>query len=583
MAGAHCLPTGSPMVSCGRPPNRHHGRDSGMRRLSGWRKVVMMTDDLMAKALRYRWIIFWILACGYVLVYFHRLCPAVVAVDMMGDLAAGGTLLGILGSAYFYPYAVMQLPAGLLADSWGPRRTITLFFTVAFAGSLLLGLAPSVFWAVVGRTLVGLGVSMLFVPTMKILAEWFKAGEFAFMTGILMAMGGIGSLSAATPLALLSAWLGWRLSFVAVGVFTLVLAVLVWIVVRDRPADLGWPSPSAPAAASGAPIGLVQGVRRVLATFYFWPLAVWFFFDCAIFFFVRRTLGRSLSHPGLRSEQSRGRPGSVHDGHRYDRWQPAAELCLQQCLPCPKTGTRDLQRRCLRPDGSAGILYGSHACSDAVSALPWDWGFFPVPWWSSGLRRPRSFSLFRSPVRPSDWSNLFPFAGGAVFQPFLGFILEHQGRAGGHFTLGGYQQAFMALFVCGILAMSASLFLKETVCQDSMTFQWVTESVWYAGGGRQMKNQPGKANLNHPERRYPKRGHPERRRGSPVQAPDRRGPAGLCAGFTSDWPRPFAGYLKEDPLRSGGGSQMDPEPGGGQSLFGFGYLREPDRGPCQVC
>jgi len=60
-----------------------------------------MTDDLMNKALRYRWIIFWTLALAYVLVYFHRMCPAVVAVDMMQDLNAGGGLIGVLGSAYF--------------------------------------------------------------------------------------------------------------------------------------------------------------------------------------------------------------------------------------------------------------------------------------------------------------------------------------------------------------------------------------------------------------------------------------------------------------------------------------------------
>ena len=112
-------------------------------------------SDLLSKALRYRWLIFWILAFAYILVYFHRLCPAVVAVDMMRDLHAGGALLGLLGSAYFYPYALMQLPAGLLSDSWGPRRTITLFFVIAFMGSLLLALAPSLFWAIVGRTLVG--------------------------------------------------------------------------------------------------------------------------------------------------------------------------------------------------------------------------------------------------------------------------------------------------------------------------------------------------------------------------------------------------------------------------------------------
>ncbi|MEJ2428077.1 MAG: MFS transporter, partial [Deltaproteobacteria bacterium] len=150
-------------------------------------------SDPLNKALRYRWLIFWILAFSYVLVYFHRLCPAVVAVDMMDDLQASGALLGLLSSAYFYPYALMQLPAGLLSDSWGPRRSISLFFIVAFIGSVMLGMAQSVPLALAGRTLVGLGVAMLFVPTMKILAEWFRIKEFATMTAILMVMGGLGS------------------------------------------------------------------------------------------------------------------------------------------------------------------------------------------------------------------------------------------------------------------------------------------------------------------------------------------------------------------------------------------------------
>ncbi len=236
-----------------------------------------MTTELLDKTLRRRWVIFWLLSFGYVLVYFHRLCPAVVALDMMRDLKAGGALTGFLGAAYFYPYALMQLPAGLLSDSWGPRKTITLFFFVAFAGSLILGMATSVFWAILGRTLVGVGVAMLFVPTMKILAEWFRAGEFGLMTGILMAMGGVGSLTATIPLAHLSAWIGWRLSFVAVGVLTLILAILVWRLVQNRPADMGLPSPLEPGQAGAAPIPLMQGVREVLTHRWFWPLAIWFF------------------------------------------------------------------------------------------------------------------------------------------------------------------------------------------------------------------------------------------------------------------------------------------------------------------
>mgnify|MGYP001092589690 CR=1 FL=1 len=62
---------------------------------------------------RYRWLVFGVLAIGYILVYFHRLCTAVVANDMMRDLEASATLAGFLAAAYFYPYALMQIPAGL--------------------------------------------------------------------------------------------------------------------------------------------------------------------------------------------------------------------------------------------------------------------------------------------------------------------------------------------------------------------------------------------------------------------------------------------------------------------------------------
>ncbi|MRR59456.1 MAG: MFS transporter, partial [Deltaproteobacteria bacterium] len=242
-----------------------------------------MTVKDLYKTLHYRRYIFWCLAVGYVLVFFHRLCPAVVATDMMNDLHAGGTLIGFLSSAYFYPYALMQLPTGLLSDSWGPRKTITLFLCVAGIGSVLLGLTPSPAGAVVGRILVGLGVSTLFVCTLKILAEWYSVREFTIMTGVLMAMGGVGSLSAATPLAVVSTWIGWRLSFVLVGLVTALLSALIWRVVRDRPSDLGWPSPAEHAALAETHIGLGDSIRQVVTRPAFWPLAIWFFFKYGIF------------------------------------------------------------------------------------------------------------------------------------------------------------------------------------------------------------------------------------------------------------------------------------------------------------
>lgn len=424
-------------------------------------------SDPLHKALRYRWLIFWILAFGYILVYFHRLCPAVVAVDMMQDLQAGGALLGLLGSAYFYPYAIMQLPAGLLSDSWGPRRSITLFFAVAFAGSILLGLAPNLFWAIAGRALVGLGVSMLFVPTMKILAEWFRIKEFATMTGILMAMGGIGSLTAATPLALLSNQIGWRFSFVVVGAFTLLLGALVWSFVRDRPADLGWPSPTESSGPAPPAIGLVQGMKKVLASPRFWPVAIWFFFNCAVFFsFAGLWGGPYLMHVYGLSKAKAGHIlsmialgmifGSPLLSFLSNRVFQARKpvLLLSSFIVLCLTALLSFRTDGLPLGGLYLITLGLGVFSSAIVVI----GFTMTK------------ELF--PVQIAGTStglvNLFPFAGGAVFQPLLGYVLERHGKAGEAFTPAGYEQAFLVLFGCGLIAFLACLFMKETLREKLM-------------------------------------------------------------------------------------------------------------------
>jgi len=423
-----------------------------------------MENATLRSAQRYRWLIFTILALGYILVYFHRLCPAVLAVDMMQDLQASGALTGLLAAAYFYPYALMQLPSGLLSDSWGPRNTITLFFGVAFAGSLLLGLAPSVLWAIVGRTLVGVGVAMLFVPTLKILAEWFHAREFAFMTGILMAVGGIGSLSAATPLALLSGRIGWRASFVVVGIFTLLLAVLVRLLVRNRPSDMGWSSPAGdePAPAAAQQASLRAGVRTVLRTPAFWPLATWFFFDCAVFF----SFGGLWGGPYMMQ---------VYDLDKDQAANILSMIAVGMIFGSPTLSY--LSNNVFRSRKTVLVL-----CSAVVVVLAAMPAFFTGRIPIAGLYLLcLGLGMFASavvvigftankelfPVRIAGTAtgivNLFPFAGGAIFQPILGFILEKQGRIGESFTVEGYRQAFLVLFFCAAAALAASLFTRETL------------------------------------------------------------------------------------------------------------------------
>jgi len=88
----------------------------------------------LPRSYNYRYVICALIFSGYVLVFFQRLCPAVLALDIQAAFGVGGTLLGVLASAYFYPYALMQLPTGLLVDLWGPRHTASIFFWHCRAG-----------------------------------------------------------------------------------------------------------------------------------------------------------------------------------------------------------------------------------------------------------------------------------------------------------------------------------------------------------------------------------------------------------------------------------------------------------------
>ena len=177
-----------------------------------------------------------VLALSYAISYLHRVAPNVVADQLMESFAVGGAaVLGSLAAMYFYIYVVMQIPAGLLADSLGPRATVSIGMLLAAVGSFLFGLAPSLFFAFVGRFLVGLGVASIFVAILKFQSVWFKASEFAFITGMTILAGNAGAVLATTPLAMSVNLFGWQWSFIIIGLISLAISLSCWLVVRNAP------------------------------------------------------------------------------------------------------------------------------------------------------------------------------------------------------------------------------------------------------------------------------------------------------------------------------------------------------------
>jgi len=243
-----------------------------------------MTDQRLDKTLKRRWLIWASLMLVYVVGYFHRVAPAVIAEDLMRAFQTSGVLLGVLSSVYFYTYAVMQIPAGILSDTLGPRLTVTIGAVIMGIGTILFGAAPSLLLCYAGRFLVGLGVSVMMVNIARTCVEWFRSNELALMTGLTTTVGGVGGLLAATPLALLSNALSWRISFEVIGFLSIFLALNCWWNVRNRPADWGLPPLDDYSAASPFDVNrellrskIWFGLKTVVKNPYTWPPFFGFF------------------------------------------------------------------------------------------------------------------------------------------------------------------------------------------------------------------------------------------------------------------------------------------------------------------
>ena len=201
-----------------------------------------MTTHLHRRMRRLRWTSYTLVVVGYMLAFFHRMAPAAIATDLQQSFLASGAALGALAAAYFYTYTVMQIPVGVMADTLGIRKIVAIGAALAGAGSLVFGMADTLTVATVGRVLVGLGVSSMFISLMKLNSVWFHDRHFGTIGGMSLLLGNLGAVLAATPLAWAVTQTSWRNVFVAVGLFSIVLAVLVWFLVRSHPGEAGLPS-----------------------------------------------------------------------------------------------------------------------------------------------------------------------------------------------------------------------------------------------------------------------------------------------------------------------------------------------------
>ena len=203
-------------------------------------------------------------AVGYFMSYLFRTVNAVIADELTASLGITAAGLGFLTSAYFFAFGAFQAPLGILLDRFGPRRIETGLLLVAAAGAALFSVGEGLGTLAVGRAMIGIGVSACLMAAITANVMWWPADRLPMVNGLFMASGGLGAVFATTPVRALMTVTDWRGLFLGLAVVTVACAVLLYVVVPERPRRSG---------GGGTWGALLRGTADVFSSRTFWRLA----------------------------------------------------------------------------------------------------------------------------------------------------------------------------------------------------------------------------------------------------------------------------------------------------------------------
>lgn len=240
---------------------------------------------------RLAWTVWGLGAVFYLIGFYQRVAPAVITTELMNDFGISAAALGNLSAFYFYSYVALQIPTGILADSWGPRRLLAWGSFVAGLGTLLFAIAPTFIWASLGRLLIGGSVAVAYVALLKLATHWIAPRQFALASGLALLVGIVGAVFAGIPLQLLVAEFGWRAVMTGSAIVVFGVGVAIWSIVRDDPHEKGYASYAHPDAPAGSP-SLARSLRGVAQVFRYRNIQLLFLIPGAI-------VGSVLTFSGL--------------------------------------------------------------------------------------------------------------------------------------------------------------------------------------------------------------------------------------------------------------------------------------------
>ncbi len=407
------------------------------------------------------WVIWGAAAAFYGYAFFQRVLPSVMVDQLMAEFSLGGALLGNLSAFYFYAYAGLQLPVGMLIDRFGPRLVLAAAAALCAVGSILFSVADGVGSAYLGRFLIGAGSAFTWVGALTLASRWFPARRFALLTGLTIVFGMVGAISGQGPAAALLGGVGWRQVLLGAGAVGFIFAALILLVVRDHP-----PSSDTDRQRSPESKGIMAGLRVVAGNRQNWVLA----FTTGLISAPLLAFGALWGVPYLMRAYGIGRAEAAFS---------VSAMLVGMAIGGPAIGwiSDRIGRR--RPPLVIGIvvILASLLAMFYIPGLPLD--AFRALLFVNGLAS-GCFVVCYAAVRETNARktagtalglvNMATIGSGAAFQPIVGLLLDlgWDGKMQGGARLYSpetYQNAFLVLPVSVTAALLLSFFVRETWCK----------------------------------------------------------------------------------------------------------------------
>ena len=236
-----------------------------------------MDADQPALRLSGRAVFFYVFlpfALGHYMSALLRTVNAVLAPDLVASLALSPAQLGLLTSAFFVSFALVQLPVGIALDRYGPRSVQLVLLAVAAGGTLMFATGDSFLELVLARTVIGVGLGGCFMAAVKAISTWIDPARLPSVQGYLIAVGGLGAASATAPVRRALDYTDWRGLFVILALLLACTAFLIWSV-APRVTQAARPKTRVPVFASIAAVYRDPAFRKTISLILI-PHAVFF-------------------------------------------------------------------------------------------------------------------------------------------------------------------------------------------------------------------------------------------------------------------------------------------------------------------